>query len=171
MRRLWFITLILLIWTTSFVCKQSSTAPEAEVPPELDISVTCTPTSGGAGTVFTVSITLGSVDKEVTVFGMDMTFDADFIQFQGANRGNLTGDWAAVDANEIRAGTLKVGGFAGSGTPIPARSRGTIAEIRLKVEGEDFNNGQASQICINSYTDDLSGLTPMPACTSFELTK
>jgi len=142
-----------------------------EVSPESDISVTCTPVSGGTGTVFTVSITLGSIDKEVKVFGLDMTFEANLFQFQRANEGNLTGDWAAVDANEIRAGTLRIGGFAGSGTPIPARSKGTIAEIRLKVSGEDFSDGQKSQICINGYTDDISGLRPSQACTSFELKK
>jgi hypothetical protein len=142
-----------------------------EIPPETDISVTCTPVSGGAGTVFTVNVTLGSIDKEIKVFGLDMTFDADLFQFQGVNQGSLTGDWAAVDGNEIRTGTLKVGGFAGSGTPIPALSRGTIAEIVLKVVGENYSDGQTSQICINSYTDDIEGLTPNPACTTFELKK
>ena len=100
-----------------------------------------------------------------------MTFDADLFQFQDVNQGSLTGDWAAVDGNEIRAGILKVGGFAGSGTPIPPMRRGTIAEIVLKVVGEGFNNGQTSQICTNNYTDDIDGLTPVPACTSFELKK
>jgi hypothetical protein len=142
-----------------------------EIPPEADISLTCVPVSGGAGTVFTVNVTLGSIDKEIKVFGLDMTFDADIFQFQGVNKGSLSGDWAAVDGNEIRAGTLRVGGFAGSGTTIPVRRRGTIAEIVLKVAGGEFNDGQKSQICIDSYTDDISGLTPMPACTSFELKK
>jgi len=171
MRRFLFILLTSALVLSFSMCKQSSTAPDLEVPPESDISVTCTPVSGGIGTVFTVSITIGSIDKEIKVFGMEMTFEANLIQFQGANEGNLTGNWAAVDANEIRTGTLRIGGFAGSGTAIPARSKGTIAEIRLKVLGGDFNDGQKSQICINSYTDDISGLTPSQACTSFELKK
>jgi len=171
MWRLFLIAAILVLGAASFVCKQSSTAPEADIPPEQDISISCTPQSGESGTVFTVSITLGGIDKEITVFGMDLTFDANLFRFQGANRGDLTEEWAAVDANEIRAGTLRVGGFTGSGTPIPARSRGTIVEIRLKVEGGDFSDGQKSQICIGDYTDDIVGLTPMPTCTLFELRK
>ena len=121
--------------------------------------------------MFTVSINLESIDKEVKVFGLDMTFEADFFQFEGVSKGDLTGDWAAVDGNEIRAGTLKVGGFSGSGTPIPAGTRGAIAKVRLKVVDGNYSDGQNSQICINNYTDDISGLTPMPACTSFELKK
>jgi hypothetical protein len=171
MKRFWLIAVLLILGGALFVCKESSTAPEAEIPPETDISVTLTPVSGGTGTVFTVDITLGSLNKEIKVFGLDMSFDAELFQFQGVNKGNLTGDWAAVDGNEIHTGILKVGGFAGSGTPIPASKGGTIAEIVLKVIGEDFSDGQKSQICINSYTDDISGLTPMPACTSFELKK
>lgn len=169
----WFSSiLIALALILSFTrCKQSSTAPEVEIPPEADISLTCTPASGGAGTVFTVSIVLSSINEEIKVFGLDMTFEANLFQFQGAIEGNLTGDWAAVDANEIHRGTLRIGGYAGSGTAIPTRSRGTIAEIRFKVASGDFSDGQKSRICINSYTDDISGLMPSPACISFELKK
>lgn len=171
MKLLNVILLSLTLVLCATMCKQSSTAPEMEIPPETDISVTCTPASGGAGIEFTVNVILGSIDQEIKVFGLDLTFDADLIQFQRVNKGTLTGDWAAVDGNEIRSGTLKVGGFAGSGSPIPAMSRGIIAEIVLKVVGQNFSDGQTSQICINSYTDDIGDLTPIPACTSFELKK
>jgi hypothetical protein len=154
-------------------CKKSSTAPELEVPEQeqTSISIVCSPSSGGTDTNFTVAITITNSDREIKVFGLELTFDADKFQFRRVEEGILTESWAAVDGNEIKSGTLKVGGFMGSGNPIAQGTTGIIAEVKLKVIGTSFNNGQQSQISIQNYTDDIAGLTPNPSLTNFTLAK
>ena len=169
MRQILIVNLTLFFLFSSVSCKQSSTAPETAIPEEPDISISCSPSSGGAGTSFTVSIALNDTKQEIKVFGMDMTFDANHFQFQGAGKGSLTATWADVDANEVDTGRLKIGGFTGSVTPIPSGSRGAIAEVSFKVRNTSITAGQNSRICIDNYTDDISQLTPRPACVNFEL--
>jgi len=166
MRKILF-TFLIVMQFFSGVCKQSSTAPEMEIPQQEDISVSCSPGSGSNGTVFTVSVSLNNTWQEIKVFGMEMTFDSAIFAFREAQKGSLTGNWADVDANEISNGKLRIGGFAGSGSPLPAGSSGVIAEIRFEVK--DADAGETSRICIDNFTDDISVLTPAPACTDFEL--
>ena len=77
---------------------------------------------------------------EIKVFGLEMTFDADIFQFRRIEKGSLTESWAAVDANEINNGTLRVGGYAGSGNPITQGNTGKIAEVKVKVIGNNFSS-------------------------------
>ena len=164
---------LLFLIALPFHCKKSSTAPEVEVPEQEQTSITiaCNPSSGGKDTNITVSISINNADKEIKVFGLEVKFDADKFQFRRIEEGNLTESWAAVDGNEISRGTLRVGGFMGSGNPIAQGTTGNIAEVKLKVIGSNFNDGQQSQICIENYTDDIADLTPHPSCTNFTLRK
>lgn len=154
-------------------CKKSSTAPEVEVPEQEQTSITivCSPSSGGTDTNFTAAISISNADREIKVFGLEVTFDADKLEFRRIEEGNLTESWAAVDGNEISRGTLRVGGFMGSGNPILQGTTGNIAEVKLKVIGTSFSDGQQSQICIEKYTDDIADLTPHPSCANFTLKK
>lgn len=131
-----------------FPCKKSLTAPEVEVPEQEQTSITITrnPSSGGKDTNITVSISINNTDQEIEVFGLEVTFDANKFQFRRIEEGNLTESWAAVDGNEISRGTLRVGGFMGSGNPIAQGSTGNIAEVKLKVIGSNFNDGQQRHI-------------------------
>lgn len=131
-----------------FPCKKSLTAPEVEVPEQeqTSITITCNPSSGGKDTNITVSISINNTDQEIEVFGLEVTFDANKFQFRRIEEGNLTESWAAVDGNEISRGTLRVGGFMGSGNPIAQGSTGNIAEVKLKVIGSNFNDGQQRHI-------------------------
>lgn len=154
-------------------CKKSSTAPEVDPPEQelMPITIICSPSSGGTDTNFSVIISLNNTDREIKVFGLEMKFDADKFRFRRIEEGNLTESWAAVDGNEISSGTLRVGGFMGSGNPIAQGTTGNLAEVKLKVIGSNFNDGQQSQICIENYTDDIADLTPRPSCTNFTLRK
>lgn len=151
-------------------CKKSPT----EAPIDLDeptISLACNPVTAAKDEVVSVSVIIKNNTEEVRVFGLDMSFDIRMFQYQDVRRGTLTGSWAEVDGNEVGPGSLKIGGFAGSGAPIPVSSEGTLAEIRLKVTGGDYGNGQQSQVCIEQYTDDLAEFKPVPACSTFTLEK
>jgi Cohesin domain len=152
-------------------CKKTPTTDTIEPPSQQSISITCSPNSGGPDTVVTVAVLIARNSKEIRVFGFDTAFDTKMFEFQGVVKGSLTGSWAAVDGNEASPGELKVGGFVGSGTPVAANSSGSLVEIKFKVTGQTYGNDQQSQICIRSYTDDISGFTPNPACTTFTLKK
>jgi len=165
--------LLILLIASPFYCKNSSTAPELEVPEleQASITITCSPSDGGTDTNFTVIVSINNADREIKVFGLEVTFDADKLEFRRIEEGSLTESWAAVDGNEVSRGTLRVGGFMGSGNPITQGTTGNIAEIKLKVMGTSFSDGQQSQICIENYTDDIADLTPHPSCTNFTLRK
>jgi len=164
---------LVFIFFFTLHCKNSSTAPEIDPPEQEQSSITidCSPSSGGTDTNFTISIAINNADREIRVFGLEMKFDANKFQFRRIEEGELTESWAAVDGNEISTGTLRVGGFMGSGNPITQGTTGNIAEVKFKVIGSNFNDGQQSQICIESYTDDIASLTPLPSCTNFTLRK
>ena len=167
-----FFFLLFLIAST-FCCKSTSTAPEVEVPEQeqTSITITCSPSSGGTDTNFSVLVSINNVDREIKVFGLEVKFDADKLKFRRIEAGNLTESWTAVDGNEISNGTLRVGGFVGSANPIVQGTTGIIAEIKLKVMGTNFNDGQQSKICIENYTDDIADMTPLPSCANFTLQK
>jgi len=144
---------------------------ELDSPPtDNKISVSCNPSSGGTNTIVSISILIKGNLQDITVFGLDMTFDPNIFQFQSVGKGTLTGNWAAVDGNEISSGTLKIGGFAGSASPISKGSTGSIAIVKLKVISTASSNKQ-TQICIKNYIDHISGMSPSTTCTTFTYQK
>jgi hypothetical protein len=151
-------------------CNKSPTESPVDIN-EPTIIFTCNPTTAAESEVISASVYIKGNKKELRVFGLDVGFDSRMFQFQEVRRGTLTGSWTAVDGNEVGAGSLRVGGFAGAGAAIPVPSEGTLAEIRFKVTGEEYGNGQQSQICARQYTDDLAGFQPAPACATFTLKK
>jgi len=136
-----------------------------------EISISCSPSSGGTDTVVSIPVTINGNQNEIQVFGLELTFDSTMFQFQGVSKGSLTGDWAAVDGNEISSGTIKIGGFAGSGKTIGVGSSGTIVVVKLKVTCSSCSDGQQTQLKIDNYADDISGMTPEPATTKFTYQK
>jgi hypothetical protein len=164
------IGLVIFLLLTFSGCKKSPTTPSIETE-QPTIEVLCEPSSGGANTTVTVKIAIAKNTKEMRVFGLDMSFDVKMFQFQEVRSGTLTGSWAAVDGNEVSPGSLRVGGFQGAGTPVSPASQGTLAEVKFKVTGSEYGNGQQSQVCTKQYTDDLTGFQPGTACASFTLQK
>jgi len=141
------------------------------LPTDNKISLSCSPSSGQINTVVTVPISITGNLAVIDVFGLDFAFDQNMFQYQGIAKGGLTGTWAAVDGNSIGSGTIRIGGFAGSGSTIPVGSVGSIAVVTLKVIGVNYNDGYRSQLNVKSYTDDISGMTPQPAVTYFTFRK
>ena len=135
------------------------------------IEIYCSPGSGPTDTIVSIPISIKGNLKEINVFGSKLTFDAAMFQFQSISKGTLTGTWAAVNGNEISSGTVMIGGFLGSGTPIPIGSEGSIAVITLKVTGSGYSDGHQSQISIQNYADDIVGMTPEPSSTIYTYKK
>lgn len=151
-------------------CKKTPTNATLEVE-QPTIIVLCHPDSEAADALITAAVFIKGYKKEMRVFGLEISFDAKMLHFEEVRKGTLTEGWAAVDGNEVSPGSLKVGGFLGAGTPIPAASQGTLAEIKFKVTGSEYGNGQQSQVCARQYTDDLSDFQPESACAVFTLKK
>jgi hypothetical protein len=164
------VVLLALILVIPSGCKKNPTTTELPSQQQA-ISVVINPNSAGADTVVTISIIIQGNTKEIRVFGLDVAFDAKMFAFQGVVKGDITGSWASVDGNELSPGELKIGGYVGSGTPVPAKGQGKLAEFKLKVTGQDYANGQQSQVSIKQYTDDITGFRPEPASVAFTLKK
>ncbi len=175
--RLFWLPAALLLLICMCACSKNPTTsqPDNSNPPPLpaqpSITITCSPTAGIKDTQVTVTISIKDNQNEIGVFGLELTFPPKMFGYLGLDKGSLVNDWAAVDGNEISAGNLKIGGFKGSGTTIGKSSQGSIAILKFKVDGSDLSNGQQGQICIKSYTDDIVGIPPEPACSSFTLSK
>ena len=157
--RLLWLSGVLLLLIGTYACGKNPTTSQPDdstpipSPPQPSLTITCSPTAGTKDTQVTVTIAIKDNQHEIGVFG------------------SLVNDWAAVDGNEVSAGNLKIGGLKGSGNTIGMNSQGSIAILKFKVDGSDLNNGQQGQICIKSYTDDIAGIPPEPACSSFILSK
>jgi hypothetical protein len=145
--------------------------PTPSPPAQPSISVTCSPTSGGKDTVVTLTISVKNTQKEIGVFGLEMIFPPKMFNYSGVEKGSLTNDWAAVDGNKVSSDKLKIGGFKGSGTAAGANTSGSLAVVKMKVTGGQLGNGQQGKISIQGYTDDISGISPQPASTTFTLNK
>ncbi len=167
------VTVVLLAGLAA--CGKDPTPTQPEVPDltpsQPAISFACSPTSGSKDAVVTVTVSIQHNAQEVGVFGMDLTFPPKMLAYAAVSKGGLTGNWAAVDGNEVSAGNLKIGGFKGSGTAVAKNSSGSIVVISFTVDGTQLSNGQQGQVCIKNYTDDIVGIPPEPVCTSFTLTK
>ncbi len=166
---------VLVLLVSASACGKSPTTAIPDSPPaaapQPAITIACSPSSGDKDTVVTVTVSIADNQQEVGVFGMDLTFPPKMLEFTGVSKGSLTGSWAAVDGNEVSAGSLKIGGFRGSGTALVKNSAGSVAVISFKVDGSSLAGGQQGQVCIKNYTDDITGIPPEPACATFTLTK
>ena len=139
-------------------------------PTDNKISVSCSPKSGGTGTIVSVPVTIKGNLNEISVFGFDLTFNANIFAFQSVETGSLTNAWAAVDGNEITAGTLKIGGFSGSSAAVPTGSTGTICVVKLRVISTASSN-RDTQLAISNYIDHLIGMVPSTAKATFTYLK
>lgn len=148
----------------------SATLRVMTIPTNNEISVACLPSQGGTGTTVSVPISILGNVAEIATFGLQLTFDTNMFEYVGTAKGNLTGSWAFVDGNNI-SGTVTIGGFAGSGNPIPNGSAGSLAVVTFRVTGGSYANGQQSQVTIQDYTDEITGMKPEPATATFTLRK
>jgi hypothetical protein len=140
------------------------------IPTNNEIRVSCSPSEGRTGATISVPISIVGNTNEILAFGLQLTFDTNMFQYVGTSKGSLTGSWAFVDGNTI-GGTVTIGGLAGSGNPIPVGSSGTIAVVTLRVTGGSYSNGQQTQIVIQGYADDITGMKPEPTSATFTYRK
>lgn len=133
------------------------------------ISLSCDPASGGTNTIVEVPISIYGNSIEINDFGLDLTFDSNMFAYQSVAKGNLTSDWSYIDGNEVSSGVLRIGGFAGTAV-ISTGSTGIIAVVKLKVISTASSDSQ-TKISIQSFIDDIAGMSPEPASTSFTYKK
>lgn len=161
--------------TITITCSNATNSPmtvnvnfEISRPPtDNEISISRDPSSGGTGTIATISMAIKGNIQEIEAFGLELTYDATMFEYQSVSKGDRTGDWALVDGYEVSSGTIRIGGYAGNADSIPRGTVGSIVEVRLKVTCSACNDGQQSQICIQNYTDDIGEMTSAPSCVTF----
>jgi len=103
--------------------------------------------------------------REITAWGLDITFDNAALRYQAVAKGRLTESWALLDANEIQPGTLRVGAVLGAGPPIAGDVIGEIAIISFEVIG----GPGITQLCITNMVDHLATYAIAPPCADLEL--
>jgi hypothetical protein len=134
------------------------------------INISCSPNSEYPNQTVNALISINGNTSEIKAFGLNLSYDTNMFEFQGVSRGGLTGSWAFVDGNDNN-GNITIGGIMGGGTPIPPGQQGTIVVAKFRVTGSSYSNGTQSQLRISNYADDISGMSPEPADTTFTLKK
>lgn len=153
-------------------CKNQSTAPDMPYSPDdNNLLISCSPSSGGKGTIVDLMISIMGNTKEITSFGLEMTFDPAVFKYSSTSKSILTASWAAVDGNEASPGLAIIGGFMGSGTPVPAGSSGSLATVKIEVIYDGNDDGFSRQISIKNYKDDIGGMKPEPSSITFTFNK
>jgi len=167
-----FILFMMILLFLPVNCKKQSTSPDP-LPPSLanEISLSCSPSSGGKGITVSVTISVKGNLEEMKAFGLELTFDPNVFKYQSTNAGSLTGSWASVDGNETSSGNLTAGGFTGSGNPVVKGSQGSLATVKFEVIYSGADDGFTRQITIKNYTDDITSMKPNPASTTFTFKK
>jgi len=167
-----FILIITILLLLPGNCKKQSTTPDMNpLPLNNEISISCSPSSGGKGISVNVTISIKGNLEEIKAFGLEMTFDPNVFKYQSTGTGSLTGTWAYVDGNETSSGNLTAGGFLGSGNPVAKGSQGSLVIIKFEVIYSGADDGFTRQITIKNYTDDITGMKPKPASTTFTFKK
>ncbi len=152
-----------------WACKKSPVTSTS--PATSGISAAFNPATAGPDAVVSFTITVQANSKEIRSFGGELGFDTNMFSFQEVAKGSLTSSWALVDGNESSPGALRLGGSVGGGTSAAANSSGTLVEVRFKVTGGSFGNGQQNRVCLTQFTDDLTQFSSTEACATFTLKK
>ena len=153
-------------------CKTQSTSPEMPLfISENSLLITCSPNTGGTGTVIDIQISTVGNTKEIKSFGLEMTFDPAVFKYQSTHKSDLTATWTTVDGNETSPGKVIVGGFMGSGAPVQAGANGSLATIKIKVIYNGNDDGFSRAISVKNYLDDIAGMKPDPSSTTFTFNK
>ena len=170
-----YIALVVFISCFAFLpmnCKNQSTAPDMPNSSfDNSLLISCNPSSGGIGTIVDLKISIMGNSKEIKSFGLEMTFDPAVFQYQSTNKSDITASWATVDGNETSPGKVIIGGFMGSGIPVPAGSSGSLAIIKIKVIYDGNDDGFSRQISIKNYIDDIGGMKSALSSTTFTFKK
>ena len=162
---------ILIVALMPWGCEKSPTETTSPSPTAAGISASFNPATAAPDTVVSFIVTIAANGKEIRSFGGEVAFDSNMFLYQGVAKGSLTSSWALVDGNESSPGTVRLGGSVGGGTSVAANSSGSLVEVRLKVTGGSYGNGQQNRVCLTQFTDDLAQFTSGEACAAFTLRK
>jgi len=156
----------------AFLAGGCEKSPETSTnPTAAGISASFNPSSATPDTVVSFTVAIAANSKEIRSFGGEVAFDTGMFAYQGVAKGSLTGSWALIDGNETSPGVVRLGGSVGGGTAVAANSTGSLFEVRLKVTGGSYGNGQQNRVCLTQFTDDLTQFTSGEACATFTLRK
>ena len=114
--------------------------------------------SASAGETVSISAAVSDAGT-VSAFGFDVSFEAARLSFVGVSvTGTDCEDWQTVSAVEPESGLARVGGFAGSGTPV--ESNGVLVLLRFQVKGGAAPG--SSPLTAAELTDDLESADTAP---------
>jgi len=147
------------------------TITTSSIPTDNELGISISPSSGPTGTIVTIPISIFGNTSEIETFGLDLHFDTNMFEFQSVSKSTLTNNWGLLNGNEYSPGIIRIGGAAFSGTPIAIGSSGSIAVVTLKVTCSSCITGDASQITIDGFTDDISLMTVSPSSGTFTYTE
>ncbi len=125
------------------------------------------PASATSGILVDASAGISGNQASISTFGLEFVYDATMFDYVGVSKGTLTGNWATIAGNNLGNGRIRIGGFAGGGTTVPALSTGSLVKVNLRVKSTSYGNGTTATSRIEEYADGIAVFTPMPKTAVF----
>jgi hypothetical protein len=95
--------------------------------------------------------------RDITAWGMDVTFPTGSATYAQFYAGEFLGTWLMKDANLFEPGRVRIGGAAGSGAPIVGPAIGKLFTLRFTgLAGANF------AMTMENYVDDIAEMLPQP---------
>ncbi|HUU37131.1 MAG TPA: hypothetical protein VMW46_02875, partial [Candidatus Desulfaltia sp.] len=129
------------------------------------ISLVLDPSLSPEGTLFDTTVEISGNAETVSVFGLDLVYNATFFTYKDKEPGTLTANWT-ITVDSSTAGLLKVRGVGG--TTIPVSSSGSLVKVILQVNCLSYTTPTVTTLWLDNYTDDLlDEFLPLPSSSDF----
>lgn len=141
-----------------------SEKPEPKpVPTNNEVGIRINPSSGGTGTIVTITVFIKGNTAPIEAFGLELHYNTSIFQYLDTKSGTLTGSWGFLGGN-ASAGTIVVGGARLQANPIPVGSQGSLAVVRLRVIP---SGAGLTTITMDTLRDDIEFMKIKPASVTF----
>ena len=118
------------------------------------------PAAASSGILVDAVVGISNNQAPITAFGFEFVYDVTMFIYKGVAKGTLTSDWASIAGNNLGGGKIRIGGFPGSGTTIPASSQGSLIKVRLQVNCTSYGDETTATSRIEKYIDGIAFFLP-----------
>jgi hypothetical protein len=123
--------------------------------------------AGTWGDMVYIPVDIADNMSPISDFGFDFAFDPVAFDFRGVTKSGLIQNWTTLNWSEVSAGKVRISGSAGSGTPVPASSSGSLVWMSLMVNCVGYGQDTSIPIAIESYGNGIVHMCPRTFQSNF----
>jgi hypothetical protein len=123
--------------------------------------------AGTWGDMVYIPVDIADNMSSISDFEFDFPFDPVAFDFRGVTKSSLIQNWTTLNWSEVSAGKVRIAGSAGSGTPVPASSSGSLVWMSLMVNCVGYAEDTPIPIAIEGYKNGIVHMCPRTFQTNF----